>query len=171
MLEENSNYRKIAFIDRDGVINKKPAEQHYVLNINEFIINDGIFSLLKTLKADGFEFIIVTNQRGIARGLFNEDDLKKIHDFLRNELIRENIEILDIFYCPHNNNECDCRKPSPGLLNQACLKYNIDIKQSIIVSDTKEDTVMGEKFGLKASFLVPVDKPEEIIETYKNTIE
>lgn len=170
MRNVNNNPRKIAFIDRDGVINQKPADQHYVLNIDEFIINAGIFSLLDTLKKDGFEFIIVTNQRGIARGLFNENDLQKIHDFMKKELTKKNIDILDIFYCPHNNNECDCRKPNPGLLKQSCKKYNIDIKQSILVSDTKEDTDMGNDFGLKVSFLVPVNQPEAVIKTYKDTL-
>ena len=170
MLEEKSKHKKIAFIDRDGVINKKPAEQHYVLNINEFIINDGIFSLLEILKADGFEFIIVTNQRGIARGLFNHNDLQKIHNFMQNKFADRNINILDIFYCPHSHNECNCRKPSPGLLNQACQKYEIDIKQSILISDTEDDIKMGKEFGLKASFLIPVDQPETIIQTYKNTL-
>jgi len=162
--------RKIAFIDRDGVINKKAPEHHYITSIDTFVFNKGIFGVLESLKKEGFEFIIITNQRGVARNLIKEETLHKIHDYMLSKFSEKNIDILDVLYCPHNNNECECRKPKPGLLEKACSKYKIDIAQSILISDSYDDVKMGNKFGLKKSYLVPVDKPEKTFDTTKSKI-
>ena len=153
------NAKKIAFLDRDGVINKKAPDHQYITKTSDFKFNRGIFSLLRYLKKEGYEFIVITNQRGIAKKILSEKTLAAIHGFMVNELKKRNIKILDIFYCPHDLDACDCRKPKPGLFNQACSKYPIDIKKSIILSDSQEDVIMGRKFGLGKSSLVETDKP------------
>jgi D-glycero-D-manno-heptose 1,7-bisphosphate phosphatase len=150
--------KKIVFLDRDGVINKKAAPHQYVTRVEDFKFNPRIFELLANFKKSGYEFIVITNQRGISRKMLTEADLKKIHDFMLSEFAKKGISILDIFYCPHGEGECDCRKPKPGLLKMACEKYDIDLKNSILISDSPEDVIMGEKFGVGKNYLVGQDK-------------
>ncbi len=160
----SANHKKIAFIDRDGVINKKAASHEYITSPEAFVFNEGIFPLLRTLKERGYHLVVVTNQRGIARGLLSLETLEKIHAHMRHELHARGIEILDIFFCPHEKDSCQCRKPKPGLLKQAFNKYAIEKSESILISDSSEDVEMGQCFGLKQSILVPSDKPEQALE-------
>ena len=159
--------KSIVFLDRDGVINKKPLEHEYVKNINEFFFNPGIFKVLKFLRQKGFEFIVFTNQRGIARGLMTENDLHKINQFMIEGLRRKAINLLDIFYCPHNKDSCQCRKPGPGLMLQALAKYNIDLSQSLMIGDGVSDAVFAKLFKLKF-FLINSNRPEEFLKHYAN---
>ena len=152
--------KKIAFLDRDGVINKNAAPHEYITSQDAFIFNEGIFELLHVLKGAGYQFIVVTNQRGVARGLVTPTMLEQIHIKMRAGLQERGIELLDIFFCPHEINVCECRKPKPGLLIQACERYSVNLQQSILISDSEHDVTMGGKFGLKQSILVPSDKPE-----------
>ncbi len=169
MPNEQQQNRKIAFLDRDGVINKKAPEHEYITSTTDFIFNEGIFDVLKTLQKDGFEFIVLTNQRGISRGILTEEKLDEIHQHMVLTLIDKDIKILDIFYCPHASDSCDCRKPKPGMLQKACAKYPVDITRSILISDTIEDVEMGTTFGLQ-SYLVQSDNPETFLQDYKKKI-
>jgi len=152
--------KKIAFLDRDGVINLKAPEHQYIITPADFQFTPGIFALLENLAQEGFEFIVITNQRGIARGLLTEDDLTAIHQKMIIGLGARGINLLDIFHCPHQGGECHCRKPEPGMLAAAAAKYPIDLTRSILVSDSLEDVIMGEQFGLSRSFLVKSDEPK-----------
>lgn len=154
--------KKIAFLDRDGVININAAPHQYVTRVEDFVLTDHIVDILKKLQSDGFEFIIVTNQRGVARGFMTIEDLDKIHSHLTKVLKQHNIELLDIFYCPHNYNECNCRKPKDGLLRQATTKYSIDLEKSLLISDSKADIDMSRAFGIKNDHLVITNHPENI---------
>ncbi len=160
---EKPNSRKIVFLDRDGVINKKADEHCYITRIEDFIFNEGIFELCVLLKNQGFEFIVITNQRGVARGLYTEEMLEGIHSYMRQEFLKNGIALLDVFYCPHENNVCDCRKPKDGMLKKAFSKYDIDISKSILISDSKSDVFMGEKFGVGKNIFVDSDKINKII--------
>jgi len=156
--------KKIVFFDRDGVINKKAAEHCYITKTADFIFNPGIFKLMRKLKRLNFEFIIISNQRGIARGIFSEDDLAHIHDFMLKEFKRRQIKILDIFYCPHEHDSCQCRKPRPGMLIEATNKYRINLTSSILISDDLKDINMGKKYGIGKNFLINTDRPESLID-------
>ncbi len=155
--------RKIAFLDRDGVINVKAAPHHYITSVAEFRFARGIFFLMKRLLEDGFELIIITNQRGVSTGLLSINTLNEIHSHMISELRRRNIDLLDIFFCPHAANSCDCRKPMPGMLSIACSKYHIDLTSSILISDSIEDIQMGKQFGIGKSQLVITDKPNKML--------
>lgn len=150
--------KKIAFLDRDGVINKKANEHCYITEIRDFVFNDGIFELVSNLKDKGFEFIVITNQRGVARGLLSEERLLEIHQYMKDEFHGHGIEILDVLYCPHEKDVCDCRKPKDGMLRLACSKYEIDLLASVVVSDSLEEVRMGEVFGVGRNFFVESDK-------------
>lgn len=156
---------KVVFLDRDGVINKKAADHHYITRKEDFILNPGIFDVCKKLKGKGFRFIVITNQRGIARGLYTENDLHSIHAYMKDELEKRGVPLLDIFFCPHDINACDCRKPQDGMLRQALGLYPIDTERSLLVSDSLEDIEMGKKFGIGRNIFVSSDQPQEALPT------
>lgn len=160
---EKIKNKKIVFLDRDGVINKKADEHCYITEVENFIFNGGIFDICSKLKDQGFEFIVITNQRGIARGLYSEEKLIEIHEYMKDEFHKHGIEMLDVFYCPHDKDVCDCRKPKDGMLRQACLKYNIDLPNSVLISDSNEDVQMGNKFGIGKNIFVQSNKPSEVM--------
>lgn len=164
---ENPKNKKIVFLDRDGVINKKADEHCYITKVSDFVFNEDIFGVVSKLKDDGFEFIVITNQRGIARNLYNEEQLDEIHEHMTVEFHKKGIEILDIFYCPHENDVCDCRKPKDGLLKLACAKYPVDLLNSVLISDSSADVSMGEKFGIGKNILIQADTPIEALDLLK----
>ena len=104
---------KTIFLDRDGVINK---EVNYLSNIEDFEFINGVFDACKHFQSLGYSIIIVTNQSGIGRGYYNEDDFQILTKWMLSKFKENKIEILDIFYCPHSpNNQCQCRKPNTGM--------------------------------------------------------
>ncbi len=167
------NRKKIAFLDRDGVINRLPAPHCYITKTEDFVLNPGIIEVLKNLAVQNFEFIIVTNQRGIARGLMSEKDLLKIHSHMEKQFEVHDIKLLDVIYCPHEKNICDCRKPKPGMLKTCLKKYPIDLAQSLFISDSIEDLQMAKNFGIGTQIHITANKPLEtlnfIIPSLKNT--
>jgi D,D-heptose 1,7-bisphosphate phosphatase len=160
--------KKIAFLDRDGVINKKAEEHCYITGVPDFIFNEGIFELLHRLTALGFEFIVLTNQRGVARKLMSEEDLSEIHEHMSETFRKNNLELLDIFVCPHEENSCECRKPKPGLMVRAQENHPIDMGNSILISDSQKDIEMGMNAGLKYSIFIPSDRVDVAIKIIDN---
>ncbi len=162
ILETKKN--KCVFLDRDGVLNKDIG---YLKFPEQLIILPGVIEALKKLKEAGFLLIIVTNQSGIAKGFFYEDDLKKVHNALLEIFNKNNIYIDDIFYCPHHvegtvepyNISCDCRKPNTKMIKNSVIKYNIDLSKSYLVGDKDTDIQLAINAGLK-SFCVKNDMYE-----------
>lgn len=142
--------KKVVFLDRDGVINKKPARGEYVKNWQEFEFLPGAIEGLKLLSKKGYIIFIITNQAGIGRKIMTEQDLELIHQKLKEELKKENVEIAGIYYCPHRIDEnCQCRKPKPGLLLQAAKEHNLDLKKSIFIGDEERDLQAGKAAGCR----------------------
>jgi len=137
---------KAIFLDRDGVINKtvlKDSTFGSPRSIEEFKIVDGIEEALYDFWRLGFLNIVVTNQPDVARGFISEELLVHIH-----LLLKEKLPIDDIFACIHNDKDnCDCRKPKSGMLLEASLKWNIDLKESIMVGDSRKDISAGQNVG------------------------
>jgi histidinol-phosphate phosphatase family protein len=149
--------KKIIFLDRDGVINKKPPKADYVKKWEEFEFIPGSIDCIKKLYDSGYELIIITNQPGIARGLMTEKTLTAIHKKMIKKFSEVNVEIKDIYYCPHGwNDGCNCRKPKPGMLYQASFDYHIDLTDSILIGDDERDIQAGEAVGC-TSFLIEND--------------
>jgi D-glycero-D-manno-heptose 1,7-bisphosphate phosphatase len=150
---------KVAFLDRDGVINK---EVNYLHRREDFDYTENCVEALKKLRLLNYQIIIVTNQAGIARGYYTEEDYQELTAWFLADLANRGVEVLDVFHCPHHPEgsvkglavECDCRKPKPGMLHKAMQKYNIDIEQSIMVGDKVSDADAGTRAGLKNCFLV-----------------
>jgi len=140
----NNNIRnKAIFLDRDGVINK---EVNYLSNPDDFEFVKGSIKALKILKQKGYLLIVITNQSGIARGYFTKEILNEIHNKMIRILTQNNVELDDIFYCPHHpdiTGPCKCRKPNPGMILTAKDKYNINLNDSFMVGDTLKDIKTG----------------------------
>jgi D-glycero-D-manno-heptose 1,7-bisphosphate phosphatase len=154
MAEKN----KAVFLDRDGVLNHEQGD--YIRRIEDFIILDN-FDALKTLQDRGYLLLIATNQGGLAKGWYTEDELGKMHQKLKEAYAAHGVEFTDIFYCPHHpdfTGDCDCRKPKPGLLLQGIAKYNIDPAKSYFIGDRERDVEAGTKAGVKG-ILIDSDQP------------
>ena len=143
------------FLDRDGVINEK-IENGYVLDVNMFKFLDGVLEAFKILNQIFGKIIIVTNQRGIGKGLMTEEDLEAIHSFMLDK-IHENMGRVDaIFYCPHDyeKEECSCRKPKTGMaLSAKNIFPDIEFEKSIVVGDSKSDMEFAKNIGAVGVFL------------------
>lgn len=149
---------KALFLDRDGVIN---IEKDYLYKIQEFEFIDGIFELCKYYHDLGYIIIVVTNQSGIARKYYNEDDFNRLTTWMISEFEKNNIEIKKVYFCPHHpdiTGECQCRKPNPKMLLDASMEFDIDMKNSIIIGDKQRDIEAGLNAGLKETYLLNKDK-------------
>ncbi|MBR6676349.1 MAG: HAD family hydrolase [Clostridia bacterium] len=141
---------KVAFLDRDGIINKKAPEHQYITRPEDFIFLDNVPRAIKLLNDNGYLVIIITNQRGIARGLMTMDDLTAVHHSMCERLKKSGAHIDNIYVCPHNNGECNCRKPDIGLFLKAESDYTIDKSQSFMIGDSESDIVAGQRYGIRS---------------------
>lgn len=142
--------KKVVFLDRDGVINKKPPQADYVKSWEEFEFLPGVIEAIRILHSKGYKIFIITNQPGIARKKLSKKDLADIHKKMRMELKKYGAKIDKIYYCPHGWDEgCFCRKPKPGLLLQTGRENFIDLTKSIFIGDDSRDMEAGEKAGCK----------------------
>ena len=143
---------KTIFLDRDGVINK---EVNYLHKIDDCEFIPGIFDACIYFQNIGFKIIIITNQSGIARGYFDESDYQTLTDWIIEQFSAKNIDILDVFHCPHGpDSSCNCRKPKPGMLLEAKNKYNIDMTNSWLIGDKEVDILAANNAGIINTILV-----------------
>jgi D-glycero-D-manno-heptose 1,7-bisphosphate phosphatase len=153
---------KAVFLDRDGVLNHEMGD--YIRRIEDFEVLDN-FDALKTLQDKGYLLIVATNQGGLAKGWYTEEDLGKMHGHLRERYQQHGVEFTDMFYCPHHpdfTGDCDCRKPKPGLLLQGIEKYNIDPARSYFIGDRERDMEAAAAAGVKG-ILIESDQPLDTI--------
>ncbi|AYL96290.1 D-glycero-alpha-D-manno-heptose-1,7-bisphosphate 7-phosphatase [Mucilaginibacter celer] len=149
---------KAVFLDRDGVLNHEMGD--YIRRFEDFKVLDN-FDALKTLQDRGYMLLVATNQGGLAKGWYTEEELAKMHNHLKQVYQDHGVEITDFFYCPHHPNftgDCDCRKPKPGLLLQGIEKYNIDSSKSYFIGDRERDVEAGTAAGIKG-ILIDSDQP------------
>jgi len=151
--------RKAAFLDRDGVIN---IDHGYTFKPEHFDFIDGVFDACRHLQNLGYLLIVVTNQSGIARGYFTEDDFMNLTSWMKQQFAAHGVKIDGVYYCPHHlekgqvpyNIDCDCRKPNPGMLVQAIREYGIDASQSLMVGDKAADMQAAAAAGVGRKILV-----------------
>ena len=141
--------RGCVFLDRDGVINASPRRGEYVRTREEFRLLPRAARWIRRCNALGLLAIVVTNQRGVSRGMVAPDELERIHAHMRRELARLGARIDDVFCCPHEENTCECRKPRPGLVLQAARKWNIDLRRSVMVGDSPSDLQLARNCGMR----------------------
>jgi len=153
---------KAIFLDRDGVLNdavivhNKPYPPN---SLNKLKISSGVKKGMRQLKELGYLLIVITNQPDVARGTTSLANVDEINSYLRKEL---NFD--DIFCCFHDNNDnCECRKPKPGLIFSAAKKWDIDLTSSFMVGDRWRDIETGKNAGIK-TILIDHDYDEEYLE-------
>ena len=141
---------KVAFLDRDGTINRDYPDETWQKVKNPEILAESLLALQEFIRK-GYQIIIITNQYLIGEGLITRSQYNEFNDKLLHELKQNKVEILDVFHCPHARKEdCQCRKPKTGLIDQALKKYpQINIQKSFIVGDSYCDVAVGNKLGLK----------------------
>jgi D-glycero-D-manno-heptose 1,7-bisphosphate phosphatase len=140
--------KKAIFLDRDGVINREIGD--YTYKQEDFAFNEGLFEALNILQKNDYLLIVITNQGGIAKGIYSHQDFKLLTQSMIETLSENNIDITDVYYCPHHSDieKCLCRKPNTLMLEKAIAKYKIDIKKSYFIGDSKRDIEAGDKLGL-----------------------
>ena len=145
--------RPCIFFDRDGVVNVSPGPG-YVERWEDFHLQTGFVEALRIARARGQAVVIVTNQRGVARGIMAVETVETIHRRLR-ETLREQyaLDVDDILYCPHENGTCDCRKPQPGMLLTAAARHEIDMGASWMIGDSQRDVEAGRRAGCRTIFI------------------
>jgi D-glycero-D-manno-heptose 1,7-bisphosphate phosphatase len=150
---------KAAFLDRDGVINEDRA---YVHRIADFKLIAGAVDALRKLRDAGFLLVVITNQSGIARGMFPESDYHVLDRYMRERLAEAGVTLDSVQYCPHlpdaeleqYRRDCDCRKPRAGMIRNAAARLNIDTAQSVLIGDRRSDVEAGRAAGVGRCFLV-----------------
>ena len=129
---------KALFLDRDGIINQ---DHGYVFKSSDFQFVDGVFELCRRFSKAGFKIIVVTNQSGIGRGFYTEQDFHELTDWMKAQFFNQNVVIDDVYFCPHHplkglgkyKTHCQCRKPQPGMLLQAKAKLSLAMEDSVIM--------------------------------------
>ena len=161
------------FFDRDGVLNE---EVGYLWQIEKFAWIDGARDAIKFCNERGFLVVVVTNQGGIARGLYTHAEVYALHDFMQKSLAQVGAHIDAFYFCPHHPEGvvpefsiiCDCRKPKPGLILRACAELDIDPKRSILIGDAQRDIDSARAAGLRDAIFFAGGN---IFETVKTEVE
>jgi D-glycero-D-manno-heptose 1,7-bisphosphate phosphatase len=145
--------RRALFLDRDGVIN---VDYGYVCTPERTVFVEGIFDLCRVARARDFLIVIVTNQAGIARGYYTEQDFQAYMEWMSAEFAGQGVALSRIYYCPHHPTEgvepylidCDCRKPMPGMILRAAGDEGIDLAASVFIGDKQSDMDAGKSAGV-----------------------
>jgi D-glycero-D-manno-heptose 1,7-bisphosphate phosphatase len=150
---------RAVFLDRDGVIN---VDYGYVYRIGDFKFKEGIFSLARKAVNEGYVLIVVTNQAGIARGYYTENDFLKLSDWMCNEFEKNESPISKVYFAPTHptgglgkyRKPDNRRKPNPGMILEAAIDFNLDLKSSILIGDKKTDISAGLAAGIGCNILL-----------------
>lgn len=145
--------KKALFLDRDGVIN---VDHGYLYKTSEVEFVEGIFELCQRFQSAGYLLVVVTNQSGIGRGYYSEDDFHKLSHWMTDQFASRGLAISKFYFCPHHadkaqgeyRKDCDCRKPKPGMLLQAAKELDIDLAHSVFIGDKYSDMQAGNSAGI-----------------------
>ena len=142
------------FLDRDGVLNRKLPEGQYVTSWRHFELLPGVPDAIARLNQAGLRVLVVTNQRGIALGLYTAADVDAIHTQLQAVLAKSGAHIDGFYFCPHDKYQCNCRKPLPGLFERAKAQFpDIEPATSLIIGDSLSDVEFGRNLSLTTVFI------------------
>jgi D-glycero-D-manno-heptose 1,7-bisphosphate phosphatase len=149
---------KAVFLDRDGTIIEDSGYINHPVQVH-FI--PGAIGAIKKLNAAGYKVIVITNQSGVARGLFSEDMLQTVDKYIQKTILNGGAHLDGLYYCPHHpehgiypyKQECDCRKPNPGLIKKAAKEHQIELGSSFMIGDHSTDITAGHRAGVKTIFV------------------
>ena len=144
---------KIVFVDRDGVINRDRSD--YVKSWSEFEFLPGSLDALKLLTLNDYQVILITNQSVINRKMVTEEELRDIHAKMEDAVVHHGGRIKAVYYCPHVPEDgCSCRKPEPGLIEQARADHGLDVSRTCLIGDSFKDVVCAKRAGCARIVLV-----------------
>ncbi len=145
--QEDFSKMKALFLDRDGIINVDYGHVHKKKN---FVICSDILDVCKWFKERDFKIFVITNQAGVSKKIYKEKEIHKLHKYMINFFKKNSIEIEKIYYCPHSSTDnCNCRKPKPGMFLKAIKEFNIDPNQSVAIGDKMSDLEAAHEAGIK----------------------
>lgn len=157
---------KACFLDRDGTIN---VEVSYLHEPEKLILEKNVPQALKLLQDNNFKLIVITNQAGVARGMYEEKDITAVHKKMDEILAQYDVKIDAYYYCMHHpdfNGKCDCRKPGTLLFQKAAEDFNLDLEKSFMVGDRLSDIEAGENAKCRKSYLVMSGYAQKTIDKY-----
>jgi D-glycero-D-manno-heptose 1,7-bisphosphate phosphatase len=155
MEEMDPSQVRYVFLDRDGVLNRKMPEGTYVTDWAQFQWLAGADEAIARMNRAGLTVILVSNQRGIALGLYTEAQLEHIHGNMQSHLARHGAWLDAVYYCPHDYGECHCRKPDVGLFEQAFKQFpRANAQNSVVIGDSLSDIEAGRRLGMKTVFVL-----------------
>jgi D-glycero-D-manno-heptose 1,7-bisphosphate phosphatase len=162
-------FSKALFLDRDGIIN---VDHGYVYEIDKFEFTEGLFDLLRIFVKKGYLLFVVTNQSGIGRGYYGEDDFQTLTKWMLATLQKEGIEITSVAHCPHAPLErCICRKPATGMVDKIFIKYPIDLENSWLIGDKQSDIDLARNSGICHSIGIGKRTIEKATYSFKTILE
>jgi len=142
------------FLDRDGVVNEKMPEGRYVTQWSDFKVLPGVVEAIGLLNQAGLRVLVISNQRGIALGLYTAEDVRAIHAEFQKMLEASGAHVDGFYFCPHDKGQCNCRKPLPGLFEQAVADFpGITAATSVMIGDSKSDVEFGRRLGMTTVFI------------------
>ena len=142
--------KKAIFLDREGTINEKIPGREFIAKIEDFKFLPNAINALNLLSEKDFLLIIITNQTGIGKGYYTEEQYNNVNEFMLSEFKNKNIKINGAYFCKHAPEEnCECRKPNLGMVNQAKEDFDINLKESYVIGDKTSDIKLGENAGCK----------------------
>ena len=143
-------------IDRDGTINQKPKKMNYIRNWEEMVLIDSTVKAMIKLSKMNFEFILVSNQAGISRGMVTREEVEEINNKLKSYLFELGIKVLGWYICPHHwDDNCFCRKPKPGMLHKASDEYDLCLANTLFIGDDVRDVYAACNAGAKSAIIGP----------------
>ena len=146
---------KAIFLDRDGVINRDPGFGGYITSWKGFEFLPGSLEAIKKLNQAGFEIVVISNQGGVAKGLYALKDLDEITQNMLREIEKAGGRIRSVHYCPHKDEDsCNCRKPETGLFSQATKGLQVNFADSFFVGDNRRDVLAAKAIGCKSIFVL-----------------
>ncbi len=151
------------FLDRDGVIN---VETNYVWRVEDFKFTEGIFKLCRKFQSAGYLIFVITNQAGISREYYSENDFFTLNKWMLNRFSEMGITITKVYYCPHHpeiTGPCDCRKPEPGMIKQAENEFDINLPDSVLIGDNISDITAGKNAGVGTNILIQTNTIPEYL--------
>jgi D-glycero-D-manno-heptose 1,7-bisphosphate phosphatase len=168
------------FLDRDGVINQDCA---YCYRPDQFIWIPGVFETVRTARGLGLRVVVVTNQAGIARGYYSEDDFLRLTEWMLARFEAEQADIDAVYFCPYHvegrppyNHDSEMRKPRPGMLLQAAREHRLTLSESLLIGDQETDIAAGRAAGLKRTALLSARRPaasgaDDVLESHAAAID
>ena len=146
--------RRVMLIDRDGLINERPPRACYIESVADIRFIETNVAALSALGAEGFTFIIISNQAGIGRGVVPAESVKSVNDFIVAHLAEAGVDVIDVYVCPHQwDAGCSCRKPKPGMLTRAAREHDLYLPATVFAGDDERDVEAGNSAGAQTLFI------------------